>query len=105
MDSTTVPEVRRRIRRNPEQWHELLDRFEHSGQTREQFCAEQGLGLSTFGRWRQRLREGRASSSVRADNALFVELAPQAPSPCASHWDVELQLGTGVYLRLKRIGC
>ena len=65
MEPTTFPTTngsaieRRRIRRSPDQWREIFDRFERSGQTREQFCAEQGLGLSTFSRWRMRLMRNR----------------------------------------------
>ncbi len=43
MDPSTVPARRPRMRRSREQWRELLERFERSGQSREQFCREQGL--------------------------------------------------------------
>jgi len=99
MESTTVVPGRRRSRRSLEQWRELLDRFEYSGQTQEQFCAEHHLGLSTFGRWRKRLRR---QSPMSSGDGLFVELAQDAPA--SQSWDVELQLGAGMYLRLRRAG-
>ena len=37
MESTTIPPVQRN-RRNADQWRELLDRFNRSGQTQEQFA-------------------------------------------------------------------
>jgi hypothetical protein len=101
MESTTILSGRRRIRRSQGHWRDLLDRFERSGQTQEQFCAEQDLGLSTFGRWRKRL----GKSPKHTADALFVELAQDAPAPVAQPWDVELQLGTGMVLRLRRAGC
>jgi len=89
------------LRRSREEWRALLERFEHSGQGREEFCREQGLTRSSFDRWRRAL--GRAASGRGAvnDSALFVELTPQA-SASAGGWDVELALGNGMVLRLRR---
>ena len=99
METTTIPPVRRH-RRNGDQWRELLDRFDRSGQTQEQFCAAHDLGLSTFSRWRKRLRR---QSPMGSSDALFVELAQDAPA--SRLWDVELELGSGMCLRLRRAGC
>jgi len=101
MESTTILPGRRRSRHSLEQWRELLDRFERSGQTQEQFCAEHHLGLSTFGRWRKRLGQ----SPKHTAGALFVELEQNTPAPSVQPWDVELQLGTGMVLRLRHAGC
>lgn len=110
MEPTTItatnrPAVQRRIRRSPDQWREIIGRFEQSGQTRVQFCDEQGLGLSTFSRWRRRLSREVPVSHPQSDDALFVELAQVAPEPSARPWDVELQLGGSVCLRLRQGGC
>ena len=37
------------------QWRGLLERFAASGQSREAFCREQGLIVSSFDRWRRPL--------------------------------------------------
>ena len=92
-----------RPRRTLDQWRELLEHYEHSGQTQEQFCTDHALALSTFGRWRKRLCRQAAASPKCAADALFVELAQDAPA--SQSWDVELQLGAGMYLRLRRAGC
>ena len=105
MDASTKPATQRRIRRGADEWREILARFEQSGQTREQFCTSQNLGLSTFSRWRQRLREKASTPEVGADDAVFVELAQEVPAPSSQPWDVELQLGAGVCLRLRRAAC
>ena len=47
----------RRIWRSAQQWREIFSEFAQSGQTRERFCAERNLKLSTFSRWRKRLRD------------------------------------------------
>lgn len=50
--STSTSLIRRaRVRRNIKQWRDIIHRFEQSGQTRDAFCAEQSLALSTFSRY------------------------------------------------------
>ncbi len=101
MSASTILTNRRRIRRSEETWRELLVRFERSGQTCERFCAEQGLALSSFTRWRQKLRSASHSQAAVVQEALFVELG----SDGEARWDVELQLGAGVVLRVRRQAC
>lgn len=93
---------RRWIRRSEDEWRELLARFEQSGQTQEHFCSEQGVVLSSFTRWRQKLRHASCSQAVATEQALFVELSAGSSERC---WDVELELGAGVLLRLRRPPC
>jgi hypothetical protein len=101
MDTSTAAAKRPRIRRNREQWRELLERFDHSGQSREQFCHEQGLTLSSFAYWRRALGKTAARRGDIAGDPLFVEWTPPARAG-AGGWDVELQLGDGLVLRLRR---
>jgi len=103
---STIQSAARRNRRSADQWRELLDRFNRSGQTQEQFCTAHDLGRSTFSRWRKRLRQQRVKPPKHSSDALFVELAQDAPvSPLSPPWDVELQLSAGMVLRLRRAGC
>ena len=91
MTTSTTLTKRARIRRGENAWRELVVCFEQSGQTREQFCAEQGLALSTFSRWRQRLRSTVQEAATASADAVFVELAPEeALATAAPTWDVEL---------------
>jgi transposase-like protein len=75
MTAATISSKKRRTRRSPNQWRELFSRFELGGQTRAQFCAEHGLGVSTFDRWRRRLHQDGSGTRVTSGDALFVELA------------------------------
>ena len=60
------------------------------------------MALSTFDGWRRKLRETPVMRE-EAPQALFVELSspPGAEVP-APGWDVELELGGGVVLRVRR---
>lgn len=97
-------------RRSASEWRTLMRAFSHSGMTRTQFCEHHGLSLGTFAWWRSHLRRGSTAVSAATTapaSALFVELA-QAEQPIvtvSASWDVELELGRGVFLRLRRGTC
>jgi len=96
-----------RVRRSEQEWSEVFTRFEQSEQTIEQFCAQQGLALSTFNRWRHKLRTQCHKAIQGSPEAVFVELTTSdAPPPVVPpSWDVELQLGNGMFLRLRQSSC
>lgn len=96
--------------RTAAQWRERLERFSRSGLTRRAFCAQEGIGESTLGAWQRRLRR-MASAAAEGEQtpALFTEISlsgvpgePPSASPQAPGWDVELDLGEGVCLRIRR---
>jgi len=99
-ESGTLSKVRR-VRRSEAEWRELFARFDESAQTHETFCAEQGVVLSSFIRWWKKLRQSPRPQAAVVHDPVFVELA----SEHEPRWDVELQLGAGVVLRLKRPAC
>ena len=109
---------RRRQRRSPSEWAALLRQFENSGLTVREFCVQQDLGLSTFNRWRNRLR-GELDETSGSEAIPFVRLDPlidvNGPVSAGVHaaltdsiaeqapvWDIELDLGDGLCLRLRR---
>ncbi|MHB8409120.1 MAG: IS66 family insertion sequence element accessory protein TnpA [Acidiferrobacterales bacterium] len=97
-------------RRAADEWRALIRAFSRSSETRTQFCEHQGLALSTFDRWRSLLRQespARAVPNTVLPGALFVEIAEEdKPVTTVSEgWDVELELGAGLFLRLRRGRC
>ena len=89
----------RRTRRTASEWRELVSQFERGGQSRKEFCSLQGLSLSTFDLWRRKLR-GTPSQREPRSESMFVEVAQVEPTRSLS-WDVELELGAGVVLRVR----
>lgn len=79
------------VMRSEAEWTNIMVEFERSGMSQRKFCEARGLSLKTFANWRCRLGRGGRRGS-------FVELAP----PAVSGWDVELDLGGGVVLRVRR---
>ena len=89
-------ESRPRNRRSREQWQQLIDEQQGSGQSQAAFCQARGIALSSFGYWKRRLAHPEAASSSD-----WLEL-PLDFSGSANGWEIELSLGDGVVLRLKR---
>ena len=89
-------------RKKAGEWQELISQYEQSGLTRKQFCTEHALVLSTFDYWRHKLRGVNTAAAV-CDESIFVALTsdPEAASSGTPPWDVELQLGEHVFLRLR----
>ena len=101
--------TKHRTRRSAAQWRALVERFECSGQTRGKFCAANGLAPSTFDLWRRKLHAPPAPAGEASPEALFVELThPSQPQSVAAStgtgaWEVELELGAGMVLRVRRV--
>ena len=95
--------TKHRARRSAAQWQELIERFERAGQSRGKFCATHGVAVSTFDLWRRKLRATSGSVQEEEPEALFVELTnPAAARKQVPSWEVELELGAGVVLRVRR---
>ena len=95
-----------RVRRSRGQWQALIERAELSALSIEAFCRAEGISTASFYSWRKRLASEQAPAAAPAagDSAgPFIDLgALGCGTPCAARgWDIELQLGTDVVLRLR----
>ena len=67
-------------RRSRQEVDQLVAEYESSGLSRQEFCQERGVGLSTLDRYRTRRKRQAASGS----NAFLpVELSTRTPAPIA----------------------
>jgi putative transposase len=89
-------------------WGERVARFADSGLTVRAFCAQEGISIWSFNRWRSRLAGVDAAlPSAKRNGATpagsFVELGtlngPRSPS---ERFELRLDLGGGVTLHLVR---
>ena len=96
----------RRARRSRAQWQGLIERAAHSPLSIGAFCGSEGISTASFYSWRKRLgavAPGRAVAEAAGEDGAFLELGVlggevAGPAP----WDIELQLGAGLVLRLRR---
>lgn len=87
-------------RRTKMQWQQLLNDFDAGQDTIAQFCKLHQVSCSTFYQWRKKLMD------ESKDNAapLFVQMtqSDNTQSSATPVWDIELELGAGIILRMKR---
>ena len=97
--------MKRYTRRSKEQWQQLIETQQASGQSQKVFCQQEELSMSTFSYWKKKLRHEEVSThsafEVSSPHA-WVEL-PTEP-PVVNSWHIELDLGNGVCLRLNQTG-
>lgn len=84
-------------RRTHAEGQQLMAEFKASGLGRKAFCASRSISVNTLDYWRHRSKPRRLQTPKAAPE--FVELAPIVG---AGALDVELELGGGVVLRLRR---
>ena len=88
-----------RINRSKEQWQTLVHQYETSGLTQQAFCKQHGIAVSGLNKWRKRF-----SNSVQADfvdiTHQLSEAGSQSDAQPDRRWQVELQLGQGLVLRI-----
>lgn len=92
----------KRIRRSADDWREIFERQRSSGLKQAAFCQREGIALSTFARWKQRLSDKADPDHQAGDRAGgdWIDLSRLAGG--RPGWTIELDLGDGICLRLAR---
>lgn len=94
-----------RPRRSRAEWQTLIEQAEHSALSISEFCHAQDLSVSSFYQWRKRLAVEQGSvagSAAPANPGTFIDLGALGADTDTGPWDLELQLGATVVLRLRR---
>lgn len=93
-----MTQSQRRPRKTKTQWQAILADFHQSNLSASAYCQEQGLAYGTFAKWRQRLAQVEPAEKT-AELIELMSPVPVAPSK-PGHWQVELELGNGMTLRV-----
>ena len=81
------------MRRSAAEWRSIIERYRQSGMGINEFCAQEGLRVGTFEQWYRRTR----SAAPRRGQFVEVQPLPALGGP----WAVEIELPSGVRLRLR----
>jgi hypothetical protein len=81
------------VQRSAVQWSAIMARYRQSGLGRRQFCEAEGLVPRTFAKWERRLR--------RQEGPKGQFVAVPSPLGVSGPWAVEVELPTGVRLRVR----
>lgn len=95
-----------KVRRSPEEWERIFERYRSSGMTGAAFCRREKIAKASFEKWKK--KTARRSKSVTAVPT-FIELSsptdPTAalnlPAPLRSPGELELSFPGGVVIRWK----
>lgn len=99
------PRPRARVMRTQRQWKALLNEFNSSGLTKSAFCKKHQIALSSLYRWQQFFAEqsGGSTDFIDVTQPLSSTAAPAPAFARDNDWQVELELGAGIVLRLRTI--
>ena len=108
MTSTTATpslaqtKAKTRVFRSRTQWESLVEEFKTSGLTKSAYCKRQGVTISCFYRWQKILAEESAPNNfIDITEPVARATAAQPVTETHRHWQVELELGAGVILRIR----
>ena len=89
----------RRPRKTRSQWRAIIMEFTQSDSPARVFCENHDLAYGTFAKWRHRFTK---PAQQKAEPSRLIELIqPASPQPEAQYWQVELELGNSMTLRLR----
>jgi hypothetical protein len=103
LHSTHAKPRRPRIMRSKAQWQSLITEYENSPLSQQAFCNKHQIAVSSFHKWRKRF-------DPQPSPAAFVEIgqtlatasvSEQTSNNAEKSWEVELELGQGLVLRLR----
>lgn len=100
--SLALPRPKRRVNRSRAQWKSLVEKFNTSGLTKTAFCKRHDIATSCLYRWQKVLAEETTQDTFvditePVATAKNIDLAPEN----RNHWEVELELGADVILRVR----
>jgi hypothetical protein len=92
---------KKRAQRTRGQWKSLVDEFTTSGLTKTAFCKKNGIATSCLYRWQQVLARQTAMAEFIDITEPVAAVVSAPPVDGNADWQVELELGAGMVLRLR----
>jgi hypothetical protein len=100
--SLALPRPKQRINRSRAQWQSLVEKFNTSGLSKTAFCKRHGIATSCFYRWQKVLAEELTQDAfVDITEPVASANTPGTTAEARHDWQVELQLGAGIILRVR----
>ena len=87
----------RRSRRTREEWQQLIEAQQESDLSPAEFCTQRSINQKRFAHWKRRLQK----AQNHQPDTHWLEL-PSVPTASTCGWDIELDLGQGLRLRLRQ---
>lgn len=85
--------------RTSEQWIKLINEFDPRLQTINEFCQIKNIGTSSYYKWKGKLG---LTESTELPAFVPIQTQPYSTTQKTPEWDLELELGHGIILRLSK---
>ena len=100
--SQSLPVIKSRTQRTRVQKRSLVEQFHTSGLTKTAFCKQRGIATSCLDRWQKTFAaESPSDAFIDITAPVKAAAAAQPQTQDTPHWQVELELGAGVILRVR----
>lgn len=93
---------RNQAHRTQKQWHKLVNEFDPSLQTLNEYCKKNKIGPSSFYQWKAKLSLPKTTNKEETPTFVPLPTLPTSTAQQAPEWDLELELGHGIVLRLSQ---
>ena len=92
----------RQARRSRDEWRRLISEQAESGLSQRAICQSRHLSVSTFGNAKRRVRAAaRDGASGIGGDFIPIIFDTETSEPATERWNIELDLGSGVVLRIR----
>ena len=96
------PRKKTKTWRSKAQWKALLDEFPTSGLTKSAFCKKHQISTGSLHKWQNYFDDqSPAAEFINITKPIAKATSVQPAPKTDSHWQVELDLGAGVVLRVR----
>ncbi len=97
----TVKKTRVRTNRSKAQWEQLVQEYQESELSQSAFCKAHEIPCSSFLKWRKYFTAQTSRDFVEITEPLNRTPLQKTTTEQPNHWQVELELGAGVILRVR----
>jgi len=104
LPSHSLQKPKTKVMRSKTQWRALLDEYATSGLTKSAFCKQHQISTSSLYKWHKYFTAHTgAAEFIDITEPLAKTASPLPVHKSDNHWQVELELGAGVILRVRAI--
>ena len=93
---------RSHVHRTQKQWQQLVGEFDPSQQTVHAFCKKHNIGTSSFYKWKAKFHVSNSIDTREVPVFVPIQPLPDSKIQQTPEWDLELELGHGIVLRLSK---
>lgn len=104
--SDTIASRKPRIVHSEARWRQLVAQYESGSLTQKIFCQQHQISIGSLHKWRKRFKQIEGMNDFIEISQTIIPTTPSLPPDMEqnnSDWQVELELGQGMVLRVRKV--